>query len=149
MKTSQAGIDLIKRFEGFSGNPYRCPADIPTIGYGSTRYADGREVSMSDPAITEPQAIQLLADTLGRYEKGVTGLATAPLTQSQFDALVSFAYNLGLGNLGNSTLLKKLNNRDYAGAADEFPRWVRGGGKILPGLVKRREAERKLFLEAV
>lgn len=148
MKTSQAGIGLIKRFEGFSGKPYRCPADIPTIGYGSTRYADGREVSMSDQPITEAQAVQLLADTLGRYEKGVTGLVTVPLTQSQFDALVSFAYNLGLGNLGNSTLLKKLNNRDYSGAADEFPRWVRGGGKILPGLVARREAERKLFLEA-
>lgn len=148
MKTGQAGIDLIKRFEGFSGKPYRCPADIPTIGYGSTRYADGREVSMSDPPITEAQAVQLLADTLGRYEKGVTGLVTVPLTQSQFDALVSFAYNLGVGNLGNSTLLKKLNNRDYAGAANEFSRWVRGGGKILPGLVARREAERKLFLEA-
>lgn len=145
MKTSQAGIDLIKQAEGFLSKPYLCPAGIPTIGYGSTRYPDGRAITLQDAPITEPEATQLLADTLGRYEKGVTGLVTVPLNQGQFDALVSFAYNLGLGNLGNSTLLRLLNAGNYVGAADQFQRWNRSGGQVLPGLVARRAAEVKLF----
>ena len=148
MKISLAGIDLIKQAEGFRSKPYLCPAGIPTIGYGSTRWPDGRAVSLQDAPISEPDAVQLLGNTLGRYEKGVMGLVTVPLTQGQFDALVSFAYNLGVGNLGNSTLLRLLNAGNYRGAADQFQRWNRGGGQVLPGLVARREAERNLCLVA-
>lgn len=148
MQISKAGVDLIKRFEGFQAAPYLCPAGVPTIGYGSTRWDDGRPVTLQDQPVTEQEATRLLLLTLPQFERGVTGLVTVELTQNQFDALVSFAYNLGLGNLGNSTLLKRVNARDFLGASDEFPRWVRSAGKILPGLVARREAERKLFLEA-
>lgn len=148
MRTGQAGVALIKRFEGFRAAPYLCPAGIPTIGYGSTRYADGTPVTLQDLPITEPRAVQLLADTLGRYEGAVGALVTVPLTQNQFDALVSFTYNVGSGNLRNSTLLKLINSRDYNGAAGQFPRWNLGGGKVLPGLTERRAAEQALFLGA-
>lgn len=146
MKASQACFDMIRRFEGFSSFPYRCPAGVPTIGYGSTSYTDGRSVSMTDQQITEKQAAALLLATLTQYEAAVNGNVTVPLSQSQFDALVDFAYNAGAKNLITSTLLKKLNSGDYAGAADQFGKWVFANGKVLAGLVKRREAERKLFL---
>ena len=146
MKVSDAALKLIAQSEGFRAKPYTCPAGVPTIGYGSTRYADGRAVTLSDPAITEAQAKNNLQQTLVEYENAVTRYVTVPLTEGQFDALVDFAYNAGAHNLRNSTLLKKLNSGDYSGAAAEFAKWVNGGGKKLPGLIKRREAERRLFL---
>ena len=147
MKTSQAGLGLIKQFEGLRLKPYLCSAGVATIGYGSTMYADGRKVTLKDAAITEPQALELLANTLGKYEKAVNDYVKVTLTQNEFDALVSFTYNLGAGNLLSSTLLKKLNAGDKAGAANQFEVWNKAGGKVLQGLVTRRAAEKALFLK--
>lgn len=146
MKTSQKCIQLIKKFEGFSAKPYLCPAGVPTIGYGSTRDTDGKPITMQHPPITEAQAVSLLMATLVTYEDAVNRYVKVPLNQNQFDALVDFAYNAGAKNLLTSTLLKKLNAGDYAGASKEFGKWVYGGTKKLNGLVKRREAERQLFI---
>lgn len=147
MTPSEKCLQLIRACEGFIAKPYRCPAGVPTIGYGSTRYEDGRPVSMSDPAITEKRAQELVLATLSKeYVPAVLRYVTVKLNQGQFDALVDFAYNCGAQNLRNSTLLKKVNAGDFSGAAAEFPKWVNAGGKKLPGLVKRRELERKLFL---
>ncbi|WP_115746948.1 lysozyme [Escherichia coli] len=143
MKTSQNGINLIKHFEGLELHAYPDPGTggAPwTIGYGTT---SGVKPGM---VITEAEAEALLKKDLYKFETGVSKLVKVPLTQNEFDALVSFAYNVGLGNLAASTLLKKLNEGDHQGAADQFPRWNRGGGKVLPGLTRRREAERKMFL---
>jgi lysozyme len=149
MVSSKGVIELIKTSEGFSAKPYLCPAGVATIGYGSTLYPDGTHVAMTDPVIDLDTGEAMLLETLKSYESAVAKAVTVPLNQNQFDALVDFAYNAGAGNLRSSTLLKKLNAGDYAGAADEFGKWVKGGGKTLPGLVKRREAERKLFTTAV
>lgn len=145
MKASERCLDLIRRFEGFRSKPYRCPAGVPTIGYGSTRYADGRPVKLTDAPITQEQADEIMRQTLGEYENAVNRYVTVPLSQNEFDALVDFAYNAGAKNLLNSTLLRKLNAGDRKGAAREFDRWVHANGEVLPGLVKRRMAERNLF----
>lgn len=145
MRASESCIDLIHMFEGFRASPYLCPAGVPTIGYGSTRYADGTPVQLSDNSITKETADKILRETLIEYEDAVNRYAQVELTQNQFDALVDFAYNAGAQNLRKSTLLRKLNDNDFDGAADEFKKWVYGGGQILPGLVKRREAEAGLF----
>lgn len=145
MKASEKCLDLIRRFEGFRSKPYRCPAGVPTIGYGSTRYADGTPVKLTDAAITQAQADDIMRATLGEYENAVNRYVTAPMNQNEFDALVDFAYNAGAKNLLTSTLLRKLNAGDRAGAAKEFDRWVYANGQVLPGLVKRRMAERNLF----
>ena len=146
MKTSDKGLALIKSFEGFSARPYLCPAGVPTIGYGATYYPDGRRVTMQDRPVSESDASAMLRAMLASYEAGIARYVQVPLTQGQYDALVSFAYNLGLSALKNSTLLRLVNARDYAGAAAQFGRWNRAGGKVLPGLTRRREAERVMFL---
>ena len=146
MKTSDKGLALIKSFEGFSAKPYLCPAGVPTIGYGATYYPDGKRVTMQDRPVTEADATAMLRSMLASYEAGVSRYVQVPLTQGQYDALVSFAYNLGLAALKSSTLLRLVNARDYTGAAAQFARWNRAGGKVLPGLTRRREAERKLFV---
>jgi lysozyme len=128
-----------------SCSPYLCPAGIPTIGYGSTRYADGTPVKLGDPPISQAQADNIMRATLGEYEAAVTRYVTVPINQNQFDALVDFAYNAGAQNLRTSTLLKMLNAGNVAGAKAQFSRWVYGGGKPLTGLVKRRAAEAALF----
>lgn len=148
MRTSDAGVSLIKTFEGFRAKPYRCPAGIPTIGYGATFYPDGRKVSMNDPAITEARATELLRNMLDGFERGVLRLVAVPLAQHEFDALVSFAYNVGIEALAGSTLLKRLNANDKKGAADQFLRWNRADGRVMSGLTRRREAERAMFLGA-
>lgn len=146
MKASDDCLALIRESEGFSATPYRCPAGVWTIGFGSTRYQGGAPVASSDPAITVDQANDILTDTLaGEYEWAVKRYVTVPLTQNQFDALVDFAYNAGAQNLRTSTLLRKLNAGDYNGAANEFGKWIYGGGKPLPGLAKRRAKEASLF----
>jgi lysozyme len=145
-KTGPKGIELIKQFEGFSAKPYKCPAGIPTIGYGATYYPNGAKVTMTDKEITEAMATNLLADMLGTYEKSVDSFCVDTITQNQFDALVSFAYNLGVGNLKSSTLLKKVNaNPNDTTIRAEFMKWTKAGGKILTGLVKRRTAEADLY----
>ena len=146
MKTSDKGLALIKSFEGFSARPYLCPAGVPTIGYGATYYPDGRRVTMQDRPVSESDASAMLRAMLASYEAGVSRYVAVPVTQGQFDALVSFAYNLGLGALKSSTLLRLVNARNWQGAAAQFGRWNRAGGKVLPGLTRRREAERVMFL---
>ena len=145
MTTGKKGIDLIKKYEGISLKPYLCPANIPTIGYGSTIYPDGTKVSMKDAPITKDRAEEILKFVLTTFERAVNKLVTVPITQNQFDALVSFTYNVGGVHLADSTLLKMLNNGDYAGASEQFGRWAKAGGKTLPGLVARRESEKELF----
>lgn len=146
MKTSDKGLSLIKSFEGFRAKPYKCPAGVPTIGYGATYYPDGRRVTMQDKPVSEADATAMLRSMLASYEAGVNRYVSAPITQGQFDALVSFAYNVGLSALKSSTLLRLVNARDYAGAAAQFVRWNKAGGKVLPGLTRRREAERQMFV---
>ena len=147
MKISDKGLNLIKEFEGFRKSPYLCPAGIPTIGYGTTRYNDGRPVSLSDTPITEEEALELLRHQVdSQYSVAVSDVVQHELTQSQFDALTSFTYNLGKGALRHSTLLRKLNGWDIIGAASEFGRWNKASGKVLSGLTERREAEKALFL---
>jgi len=138
-RTSKTGIDLIKRWEGLRVNAYLCPANVWTIGYGHTKTARPGLV------ITHSEAERLLKQDLEVYEKAVRDYTKVPLTQSQFDALVSFTYNVGVGAFKGSTLLRLLNRNDYEGAANQFCRWVRGGGRELPGLVNRRKDEYKLF----
>ena len=143
MRTSKVGIELIKRFEGFSAKPYLCAAKVATIGYGSTRYADGRKVTMKDKPITERQASELFAITLLKYERIVTNRIKIGITQNQFDALVSHTYNTG----GSDTLFRLVNER---AAPDKIKNWfetryIMGGGKVLAGLVRRRKAEAGVF----
>lgn len=149
MNASESCIRLIKDCEGFRPKPYLCPAGVPTIGYGSTRYADGRPVKLTDPPITGQEAQAIMITTLKEYEAAVTRYVTVPLNQNQFDALVDFAYNAGAQNLRTSTLLKLLNQGKYKEAADQFGKWVYGGGEKLAGLVMRRDMEKKLFELAI
>lgn len=147
MNVSEKCLALIREFEGFRSKPYLCPAGVPTIGYGSTRYEDGTHVTLKDWPIDQARANAIMRTTLAReYEPAVQRYVKVPLTQGQYDALVDFAYNAGAKNLLQSTLLKKLNAKNYAGASKEFEKWVYGGGKVLPGLVRRRKAEQALFL---
>lgn len=149
MNISNKGLSLIKEFEGLRLNTYLCSAGVPTIGYGSTFYPNGDKVKMGDKLNDEKEAEFLLHKTVERFEKGVNRLLDkTSVTQSQFDALVSFAFNLGLGNLEKSTLLRKVKaNPNDPSIADEFLRWNKAGGKVLAGLTRRREAEAKLYLE--
>ena len=145
-KASNNLIELIKKFEGFSAKPYLCPAKVVTIGYGNTFYANGEKVKLTDSPINETQAVELLKQTLGQYEKAVDSYCRDDINQNQFDALVDFAYNCGNGNLKSSTLLKKVNaNPNDLTIGLEFAKWNKGGGKILNGLVKRRAAESELY----
>jgi len=145
-KTGEKGIALIKSFEGFVGKPYKCPAGIPTIGYGATFYTDGHKVTMNDSAINESQATDLLKSMLVSFEKYVDSYCVDTLNQNQFDALVSFCYNLGPANLKASTLLKKVNlNPNDPTIKDEFMKWNKAAGKVLAGLTRRREAEANLY----
>ena len=146
MNASDKCVALIKEFEGFRSMPYRCPAGIATIGFGSTRYADGTPVAMTDDPITAIDAEALVLATLNtEYVAAVNRYVQVELNQNQFDACVDFCYNAGAQNFKTSTLLKLINAGDFASAAGEFGKWVHGGGQVLPGLVRRREAERALF----
>ena len=145
MQTSEKGISLIKEFEGCKLNAYQDSVGVWTIGYGWTQPVDGKPIR-AGMTIKQETADRLLKTGLVSYESDVSRLVKVGLTQGQFDALVSFTYNLGSRSLSTSTLLRKLNAGDYAGAADEFLRWNKAGGKILNGLTRRREAERALFL---
>jgi len=143
MRLNQDGIDLIKQFEGLELEAYTCPAGKATLGYGST----GPDIKLG-MKWTKEQAEDRLKNDLGTFSKGVRNLIKVVLNENQFSAVVALAYNIGLGNFKNSTLLKKLNASDFPGAAAEFERWNKGGGRVLKGLVKRREAEKTLFLKA-
>lgn len=148
MQVSDAGIELIKSFEGFRANAYPDPksgGDPWTVGYGTTKFPSGRPVKKGD-YVTPAQAEMYLREDVKKFASSVDALVTVPLKQCQYDALVSFVYNLGVTNFRNSTLLKKLNAKDYKGAADEFLRWVSPGSSVEAGLRRRRTAERSLFL---
>lgn len=146
MNTSQTGINLIKGFEGKRLSAYDDGVGVWTIGYGTIKYPNGIRVKKGDTC-TDAQAESYLKNDLVKFESAINRLVKAPLNQNQFDALSSFTYNLGETNLSKSTLLKKLNAKDYAGAADQFLVWNKAGGKVMNGLVRRREAERNLFLK--
>jgi len=140
MKTSQKGIDLIKKFEGFKSAPYRCPAGVWTIGYGTTQ-----GITQKSECVTEKQAEELLRRDLIDAEATVRDLVRAPLAQHQFDALVSFVYNVGRGNFKKSTLLRLLNQQAFAAVPEQFLRFNWAAGVQLVGLTKRRKAEMLLF----
>lgn len=145
----ELAAELCRRFEGFRAKPYLCPAGIPTIGYGSTYYSDGRKVQMTDRPIDEPTArAMLMAELFHTFAPGVRRLCpilyTLAITSGNwgtFNAIVDFVYNLGVGRLQTSTLRRKINAQDWEGAKEQLMLWTRGGGKVLPGLVKRRQAE--------
>lgn len=146
MRITRKGIDLIKKYEGFSKIPYVCPAGVPTIGYGNTFYTDGKKVTMADKPITEAQAEQLLVVLVDSFADKVTKLLKQQLNENQFNAVVCFAYNVGTGALAKSTLLKKINaNPNDKAIRDEFLKWNKAGGKVLNGLVKRRLEESDLY----
>ena len=146
MLCNEAGLQIIKTFEGFRSHPYRCSAGVPTVGFGSTFGLDGRPVRMDMEPVTEDEGDELLRCGLRHAERTVDKLIKVELNSNEFSSLCSWVYNLGSGNLQSSTLRSKLNRGDRMGAADEFPKWRRAAGRILRGLVLRRDAERKLFL---
>ena len=145
MKTSEVGIQLVKRYEGCKLKPYLCPAKKWTVGYG---HVLGNGVTLAEAdnrTFTQGEADVLLRTDLARFERGVQRLCTVHLTQSQFDALVSFAFNLGLGTLQRSTLRQKILRQDGEGASKEILKYDKVGGKAIKGLTRRRQAEYRLF----
>jgi len=139
MQISNKGLDLIKFYEGLELEAYKCAAGVLTIGYGWTH-----DVKEGD-TITEERAEELLREGIVQYENAVDDLVDVPLEQHQFDALVSWVYNLGKANLAASTLLKKVNAQEFDEVPDQIRRWNKAGGKVLEGLTKRRESEAKLW----
>jgi len=144
MRMSAAGLEMVKEFEGLRLKAYKCPAAVWTIGYGHTSSA-GKPIVDAELVITKEQAEDILKRDLTQYEDGVKRLVQIGITQNQFDALVDFAYNAGVGALQKSTLLKKVNAGKFDEVPAEFMKWTKGGGKELPGLVRRRRAEVKLW----
>lgn len=147
MRINKAGLQLIKDFEGLRLEPYNCSANVPTIGWGSTFYENGVKVKLTDPKITKERAEQLLINTINGFEaklnKTLQGIV---LNDNQYSALVSFSFNLGIGNLQKSTLLKLVKiHPNNPQIAKEFLKWNKAGGKVLNGLTRRREAESKLY----
>lgn len=144
MRPSPTCINLIKQFEGFRSKPYKCSAGIPTIGYGSTFYLNGEKVTMKDSPISKEFAEDLLLATVTSFSSQINPLLTIELPQHQYDALVSFTYNVGISAFSKSTMLKLINaGKDASG---EFSKWVKAGGKVVEGLKKRRELEKKCYL---
>lgn len=137
--TGACGIEIIKHFEGFKERAYLCPAGVWTIGYGHTKNVAPKQV------ITSEQGETLLKEDLKEAEKAVNNAVTVPLTQYQFDALVSFTFNLGADNLKHSTLLKRINSKEFSEAAAEFLRWNKVKNREVSGLTKRRRVESHLF----
>ena len=147
MTAVEVSESIVKPFEGLRLKPYLCPAGVPTIGFGSTRYTDGRKVTLKDAPIQKETAEIILTGELSRCESGV--LKYCPILAKYNDkrgAIMDFVYNLGVGRLQASTLRRKINVQDWRGAAKELRKWVYGGGRKLPGLVLRREAESIFFL---
>ena len=140
MKTSIEGLALIKKFEGLELEAYKCAAGVWTIGYGHTKDVQPGDVW------SESHADHMLEVELEEFEAYINNNVTAPLSQNQFDALVSWVYNLGPANLKASTMLKVLNSGDYEGVPAQIKRWNKAGGKVLEGLIRRREAEALLFV---
>ena len=145
MEVNKAGRDLIKRFEGCKLRAYKCPAGLWTIGYGNTFYEDGTKVKQGD-VITQQRAEQLFDLIVDDFAQKVDALVKSNVSENNFSALVSFTFNVGIGNFQRSTLLRKVNaNPKDATIPAEFRKWVRANGEVLKGLVRRREAEAKLY----
>ena len=139
MKLDNRGYMMICEFEGFSAKPYLCPAKLATIGYGNTFYRDGKKVTMVDPPITKIEAFDMFKDIADKFAKKVSSCVKTPIKQNQFNSLVSFAYNVGVANFMNSTLLKRVNaNHNDLDIRTQFLRWDKVGTKKLSGLTKRR-----------
>ena len=139
----ELAAELCRKYEGYRAKPYLCPANVATIGYGSTYYADGKKVTLQDPPMDEPTARALLLVELEHtYLPGV--LRNCPILATDVrkcNSIVDFAYNCGVGRLQTSTLKRKINASDWNGAKEQLMLWTKGGGKVLPGLLKRRKAE--------
>ena len=140
------GLDLIKSFEGFSSDPYKCVAGIWTIGFGSIYGEDNKRVTPDHPSVTDSKATELMKRDLWAIEYKVSRLVKVPISSNQFSAICSFVYNVGSGAFQRSTARMKLNREDYQGCADEFLKWKYANKKVIPGLLRRRYAERDLFL---
>lgn len=149
MKVNQIGakgLNLIKKYEGFKSAPYKCPAGIPTIGYGATYYPSGAKVKLTDKPVTQKEADTMLLNMLKHYELGVDSFTTDKVNQNQFDALVSIAYNIGLHALKGSTLIRKVNlDPNDKTIKNEFMRWTKANGKVMDGLLNRRKEEAELY----
>jgi len=139
----ELAAELCRKYEGYRAKPYLCPANVATIGYGSTYYADGKKVTLQDPPMDEPTARALLLVELEHtYLPGV--LRNCPILATDVrkcNSIVDFAYNCGVGRLQTSTLKRKINASDWEGAKEQLMLWTKGGGKVLPGLLKRRISE--------
>ena len=143
---AKIAAEVIKEFEGYSSKPYLCPSGIPTIGYGNTMHLNGERVTMDDPEIDKKEAEKMLLDTVKFVEKEVKNVVDHKLKPHQMAALISFTYNVGIGAFSNSTLLSWIDsNPNYNRIPEQFRRWNRGGGKVLKGLIRRREAEIELW----
>jgi lysozyme len=147
VEISNTGLDLIKQFEGFRSSPYLDTGNTPSIGFGTILYPDGKPVTMEDPPITESQALEYLQYNVNQKCDSINKIVTTSLNQNQFDALCSFAYNLGINALRNSTLLKLVNQGDFKAASQQFLSWDHSGGIVIPGLERRRIAEQQLFTQ--
>lgn len=146
MEAVVIAASLCRQFEGLFLKPYFCPANVATIGFGSTRYEDGRRVTLADPPITKARAEELLRWELNKVCVPAVARSCPNLKEPRkLAALLDFTFNLGSGNLHSSTLRKKVNAEDWDAAQIELAKWVRGGGRVLPGLVKRRTAEAALL----
>ena len=155
MKVSQKCLDMIRHHEGVRTRPYQCPALIWTVGVGHVidqshirvKFNERKNLPIPsgwDRQLSMEEVNKILADDLTKFERGVLRMCPV-VTQSQFDALVSFAFNVGLGNLQRSSIRMRHNRKDYEGAADAFMMWVKAGGRVLNGLVKRRKDEKALY----
>ncbi len=148
MQISKDCLLLIAEFEGLSLRPYLCPAKKATIGYGNTYYKDGKKVTMLDKNITKEEALDLLKVIVDSFAKEVSKLVTSPLNQNQFNAIVSFTYNVGANNLKNSTLLKLINkDPNQLAISNEFLKWVNAGGEKSKGLERRRIKESQIYFK--
>ena len=146
MKLNTQGYRLICMFEGFSAKPYLCSAKVPTIGYGNCYYLNGKKVTLLDKPITELEAFEMFKAIADKFADKVSKLVTAPIDQSQFNALVSLTYNIGPANFQKSTLLRKVNfNHNDPSIRAEFLKWNKAGGQVLKGLTIRRKAEADIY----
>lgn len=143
------GVDLVSTFEGYSSNPYLCPAGVWTLGYGTTRYPEGRRVKSHDPNCIVSQAEMWLCHELGKAEQSVIRYCKVYLNDMQRAALASFVYNLGSGAFRASTLRRRINSGDWDDVPYQLSRWNKGGGRVLRGLVIRRAAEADLWIRGV
>lgn len=145
-RSIELAVKVIKKWEGFMPEPYLCPSGVPTIGYGNTMYPTGERVTIEDPKIDKKKGEEILSHFVLNVKKQVEGVLEQKLTDNQLAALISFTYNVGIGNLSRSTLLSWINVKpEWDLIPDEFRRWNKGGGKVLKGLVSRREDETALW----